>query len=97
MQHANTEDYATNDYTLWVEEQTGVNLEFVYFSADNAEAMTQLNLMVAGNEELPDVLWYFTGMDMADGKICRFLIGITGFRVADGQQPHLSVFSGFAD
>ena len=40
---------------------------------------------------------HFTGMNMADGKICRFLIRITGFRVADGQQPHLSVFSGFAD
>ena len=65
MQHANTEDYETNDFTLWVEEQTGVNLEFVYFSNDNAEAMTQLNLMLAGNEELPDVLWYFTGMDLA--------------------------------
>lgn len=65
MQHANTENYDTNDYTLWVEEQTGVNLEFVYFSNDNSEAMTQLNLMLAGNEKLPDILWYFTGMDMA--------------------------------
>ena len=65
MQHANTENYDTNDYTVWVEEQTGVNLEFVYFSADNTEAMTQLNAMIAGGEKLPDILWYFTGMDMA--------------------------------
>jgi len=64
-QNANTEDYETNDYTKWLEEQTGVNLEFVYFSNDADEAKTQLNLMIAGGETLPDILWGMSGIDTA--------------------------------
>lgn len=59
-QNANTEDYETNEYTLWIEEQTGINLEFVYFANDNTEALNQLNAMVGAGQELPDILW---GMD----------------------------------
>jgi len=65
MQNANTEDYETNEYTKWLEEQTGLNLDFVYFSNDKTEAVTQLNLMIAGGEKLPDILWYMTGVDTA--------------------------------
>lgn len=65
MQSANTEDYETNEYTKWLEEQTGLNLDFVYFSNDKAEAVTQLNLMIAGGEELPDILWGMSGVDTA--------------------------------
>ncbi len=64
-QDVKTEDYETNAYTLWLEEQTGINLEFKYFASDKAEAVTQLNLMMAGNEELPDILWGFSGIDSA--------------------------------
>ena len=32
-QSANVEDYDTNEFTLWLEEQLGINLEFVYFSS----------------------------------------------------------------
>ncbi|MBP3587993.1 MAG: hypothetical protein J6J51_03065 [Clostridia bacterium] len=64
-QSPNTEDYETNDYTKWIEEQTGVNLDFVYFSNDKDEAKTQLNLMIAGGEKLPDILWGHTGIDTA--------------------------------
>jgi len=56
-QSSNTEDYETNKYTLWLEEQTGINLEFVMFSSDGTEAKTQVNLMVAGGDELPDIIW----------------------------------------
>lgn len=62
-QNANTEDFETNDYTKWLEEQTGLNLDFVYFSGDDTEMVTQLNLMIAGGEELPDILWGMTGVD----------------------------------
>jgi len=65
MQNSNTEDYETNEYTLWLEEQTGINLEFKYFSNDEGEAVTQLNLMIAGGEELPDILWGMKGVDAA--------------------------------
>jgi len=64
-QQANTEDYETNEYTKWIEEQTGLNLDFVYFSNDYDEAVTQLNLMIAGGEKLPDILWSMAGVDTA--------------------------------
>jgi len=64
-QNANTEDYDNNEYTLWFEEQTGVDLEFVYFSADATEAVTQLNLMITGGQELPDILWAMTAVNDA--------------------------------
>jgi len=63
-QSVKTVDYETNDYTLWLEEQTGVDLTFVYFSSDSTEATNQLNLMVSGGQELPDMLWSF-GIDEA--------------------------------
>lgn len=62
-QLALTEDYETNDYTLWLEEQTGIDLEFVYFSNDQTEQVTQLNAMIAGGDELPDILWNLEGVD----------------------------------
>lgn len=58
--NALTEDYETNDYTLWLEEQLGVNLDFELFSSDNTEATQQLSLMVSGNEKLPDILLGFS-------------------------------------
>ncbi len=53
-QYPTTEDFATNAYTLWLEEQTGIHLEFVPFDLD--EAPTQLSLMMAGHEKLPDII-----------------------------------------
>ena len=49
-------DYKDNAYTKWLEEQTGLNLEFVQF-ADAASAATQVALMIASNEKLPDILF----------------------------------------
>ena len=53
------EDYKNNAFTLWLEEQTGLNLEFVLFSPDAGEARTQLSLMMTSGETLPDVIWRF--------------------------------------
>ncbi len=56
------EDYDNNAYTKWLEEQTGVDIEFVFFSSDSTERTTQLNLMVASStEKLPDIL---VGMEL---------------------------------
>lgn len=49
-------DYETNAYTLWLEEQTGIDLEFHVFAASSADAKSQLATMVAGGEKLPDVI-----------------------------------------
>lgn len=65
QQVATVENYETNAFTKYLEEQSGIDLEFVYFSSDIDEAMTQLSLMVSGNEKLPDILWSFQNIDKA--------------------------------
>ncbi len=64
-QSANVENYDTNQYTQWLEEQTGLNLEFSYFSSDATEAATQLSLMIFSGQKLPDVIWAFAGLKPA--------------------------------
>lgn len=64
-QSSKVEDYNTNEYTLWLEEQTGIDLDFVYFSSTSSEYITQLSLMVAGGEKLPDILWNFGAITTA--------------------------------
>ncbi|MBE5782021.1 MAG: extracellular solute-binding protein [Clostridiales bacterium] len=54
-QNAMVEDFETNKMTLWLEEQTGIDLEFVIYP--NGEISTKLELAVAaGGSELPDVI-----------------------------------------
>jgi len=61
-QNPNVTDYEDNDFTRYIEENLGVNLDFVMFSSDGAEAATQVSLMIAGGEKLPDILWGFNGI-----------------------------------
>ena len=49
-------DYHDNYLTKYLEEKTGIDIDFMFFSADTAEAKQQLNLMIAGNEKLPDII-----------------------------------------
>ncbi|MBR2081106.1 MAG: hypothetical protein IJ980_05690, partial [Oscillospiraceae bacterium] len=55
-------DYENNAYTKWLEEQTGLNLEFRLFM-DNSTAATQIALMVASGEPLPDIIWQVGGIN----------------------------------
>ncbi|MBQ7566018.1 MAG: extracellular solute-binding protein [Oscillospiraceae bacterium] len=61
-------DYKENAYTKWVEEQTGVNLEFVQFSGTSKDAGTQASLMIAAGERLPDILYKFGGISKSQGE-----------------------------
>lgn len=54
------EDMNTNYHTKWMEEKTGVKLEFVLFPAN--EAASKLEILVSSDSELPDMLWGF-GLD----------------------------------
>ena len=63
MQHPRVENFDTNDFTVYLEENTGINIEFKYYANDTSESVTQLNLEIAGNEKLPDILWGFTGIN----------------------------------
>ena len=49
-------DYDTNGLTKYLEEVTGLNIEFEFFSSNVDNAKRQLTLMCAGQEKLPDVL-----------------------------------------
>ena len=56
MTNATVLDYNDNVYTKHIEENTGIDIEFVSFSSDSTEAKTQLNLMMANKETLPDII-----------------------------------------
>ncbi len=54
-------DYDTNALTVWLEEQSGLDIEFVYYAGVAANYKQQLTLSASTNEELPDVLLGFNG------------------------------------
>ncbi|MBO5918278.1 MAG: extracellular solute-binding protein [Oscillospiraceae bacterium] len=56
---SNVSEWDNNALVLWLEEQSGYNLEIEVFSADKGERATQIATMVAGGEPLPDVMCYF--------------------------------------
>ena len=58
-QNAFVEDYDTNYLTRFLEEKTGVNLEFVFYSTDYEEANQQFSLDVSSGAKLPDILFNF--------------------------------------
>ena len=62
-QNANVTSYDDNAFTNYLEKEANVELEFVSFSSNSTEYTQQLTLLVSGNEELPDVLVGFWGMD----------------------------------
>lgn len=51
------EDYDNNALTKWLEETTGYNIEFTYFSSSANDAKAQISTMMAGGEKLPDIIW----------------------------------------
>lgn len=61
-QNVKIEDYDNNTFTNYVEKNTGVDIEFVFFSSSASEYKQQLALMASANEELPDVLIGFSGL-----------------------------------
>ncbi|MBP3305242.1 MAG: extracellular solute-binding protein [Oscillospiraceae bacterium] len=62
-ENAKTEDYETNSYTLWLEEQTGFDLKIQKFASAAADYKTQLSTMIVNEkEDLPDMLMNFRGL-----------------------------------
>ena len=50
----NVEDYDTNLFTKYIEEKTGINVEFFFLPATDTNQ--KFDLMVAANEKLPDIM-----------------------------------------
>ena len=57
-------DYEDNYLTNYLEELTGLEIEFTFFSKDDTEKQQQLTLMIANKEQLPDIL-----MNVATGSM----------------------------
>ncbi len=63
----NVTDYENNAFTNWLEETTGINLTFRQFM-DHSNAATQVALMVASGERLPDIILRFGSIDKQQGE-----------------------------
>ncbi|MCL2217103.1 MAG: extracellular solute-binding protein [Defluviitaleaceae bacterium] len=61
-QHPFVENFDTNLYKLWLEEQTGLNIEITWLSAEDAERIVRLGL--ATGEGLPDAFVGFGQFDL---------------------------------
>lgn len=53
--HNTITDYKNNAFTKFLEENVGVNLEFLLLPQDASEAKTKLSLMLADGKNLPDI------------------------------------------
>ncbi len=64
VQSSSISSFTENDFTKWIEEQLGFELEFVYYSSSGSEACQQFSLDCAAEnyDELPDVVWGFQDM-----------------------------------
>lgn len=51
---SNVVDYSTNDFTLWIKDKTGITFDF--FFLPNSDTAQKVDLMIAANEKLPDIL-----------------------------------------
>ncbi len=49
-------DYDNNPLTLWLEQETGVDIEFHLFMGSNTDMKTTINLMLQGGEDMPDII-----------------------------------------
>ncbi len=67
VSEANVTDYKDNAYTKWLEEKTGLNIEIRQFM-DNSNAATQIALMIASGETLPDIVFRVGGIDKQQGE-----------------------------
>lgn len=55
-QKATIPDYETNAYTVMLERETGIEIEFFFFASSADHYKQQLTLMCTSGDELPDVL-----------------------------------------
>jgi len=55
--HGSVTNYDTNPQTVYIEEKTGVDIQFRYFAGSGSDYSTQISLMFAGGEDMPDILY----------------------------------------
>jgi ABC-type sugar transport system, periplasmic component len=53
--NSKVQDIYTNELTKWIQEETGITLEFIELSTQDTG--TQINLMFISGDKLPDMVW----------------------------------------
>ncbi len=71
---ASVTDFEDNLFTKYVEENTGIDIEFYFFPTGSGEAKQKLQLMVAANQELPDI---WSGISLSSAEI--YALGRDGY------------------
>lgn len=56
-------DYDTNAFTLWLEEELDIDIQFQVFATGGADYMTQLSSLTLKGTKLPDIIYHFDAMD----------------------------------
>lgn len=56
-------DYDTNAFTLWLEEELDVDIQFQIFATGGADYMTQLAGLTLKGSKLPDIIYNFSEME----------------------------------
>lgn len=64
-QNVLVEDYETNAFTKYLEEQCNIDIEFNFLPSEGDEALSKLNLMLSSNEKLTDVINMALPLDTA--------------------------------
>ncbi len=78
-------NYDTNPMTKWIEEKTGIDLEFVVFLGAPNDVHTQWSMMFNGGEKMPDMLYT---KDLGNGPRSEYvdagyLMNVAGYYLTD--------------
>jgi len=78
-------DWDTNGQTVWMEKTTGIDVEVVPFMGSGSDVTTQWSLMMAGGEELPDVLYTkeMATQKMGDYVNADYLLNVASYYMTD--------------
>jgi len=74
-----------NQMTYWVEENTGLDLEFTIFAGSASDIATQMNLMLTGGEPVPDIIRVNGFSEGTKSELVRYgnLVNMAGYFMTD--------------
>jgi len=78
-------DFDTNALTVWLEEQTGLDLVFHVFAGTTSDIETQVNLMFIGGEKTPDIMLTLGFSNARRSEYMRegYLVNVAGYMMTD--------------
>ncbi len=78
-------DFDTNALSVWLEEQTGLDLVFHVYAGTSSDIETQVNLMFIGGEKTPDIQLTTAFSNQRRSEYLRegFLVNVAGYYMTD--------------